>query len=94
MSHLYANEENKNHGLRRDLVCKAGIWLSCLNQSTDALGTKSLLYFSTILDNRHPLQVGMVWAVGNTMRERYIMTKGSGLTTVSAFCHYYSFPPG
>lgn len=58
-----------------------------LCQSADAFGAERLLNFLTVLDNRHLLQVGMKRTIGSPLGERNAVTKGSGLTTMSTFCH-------
>ncbi len=62
----------------------------CLRQRPDALGAQKLLNFMPVLHDGHLLQVGPVDPVGDPVGERNIMTKGSGLTTMSAFCHYWT----
>jgi hypothetical protein len=64
-----------------------------LDQCANALGAQYLFDFATILDNRHLLKIRVEGAVGDTMRERDVMAEGSGLTTMSTFCHFLtSFP--
>ena len=60
----------------------------CLDQRANAFGAQCLFYLTTILDDRHPLQVGMEGTIGDAMRERDVMTEGSGFATVSAFRHF------
>ena len=65
--------------------------LGRLGQCADALGAQRLLHFVTVLDDRHLLQVGMKRTIGGPIGERNVVTKGSGLTTMSAFCHFLDF---
>ena len=66
--------------------------LFCLCQRPDALSAKRLLYFVTVLNDRHLLQVGMKGAVGCPVRERNAMTESSGLTAMSTFSHFLELP--
>ena len=50
------------------------------------------LYLAAALDDRHLLQIGFVRAIRSSFRERYVVTKGCGLTTMSAFSHYNKLP--
>jgi hypothetical protein len=61
--------------------------LCCLRQSADAFSAERFLNFLTVLNNRHLLQVGMKRTIGSPFGERNVVTKGSGLTTMSTFCH-------
>jgi hypothetical protein len=63
-----------------------------LCQRADALGAERLLNFLAILDHRYLLQVGAEGAVGRPVGERNAVAKGSGLTTMSAFCHFLELP--
>src|SRR5664280_1775288 len=60
-------------------------------QRADALGAQNLLHLMTVLDDSHLLQVGMEGTVGCPLGERNSVTKSSGLTTMSAFCHFLDF---
>jgi hypothetical protein len=57
-------------------------------QRADALGAQYLLHFLTILDDCHLLEVGMERAISCPLGERDSVTESSGLTTMSAFCHF------
>ncbi len=70
---------------------KVKIELCCFCQCTNALGAQQLLYFLTVLNDRHLLQVGTELTIGCPLGERDIVTECSGLTTMSAFCHLLDF---
>ena len=61
--------------------------LSCFNHSANALGAKRLLGLGTLLIYSYFLQVRKELAVGSPQRERTVVTKSGGLTTVCAFSH-------
>jgi hypothetical protein len=62
-----------------------------LDQSPDALGAQSFLNLTTILNDSYFLKIGMVRTIGDSMRERHIMSEGRCLTTMSALCHLTYF---
>ena len=68
----------------KNLLCR-------LRQRADAFGAQRLLYFPTVLNDRHLLQIRMERAIGCPLGERNVVTEGSGLTTMSAFCHFLNF---
>ena len=84
---------NKNHGpttqkqaRNRDLRLR---WreLCRFYHRADALGAQRLLGLGALLINSHLLQVRQELAIGSPQRERTVVTKSGGLTTVSAFSH-------
>jgi len=62
-----------------------------LCQRTDTLRAQHFLHFLTIHNDCHLLQVGMERTIGCPFGERDGVTEGSGLTTMSAFCHFLDF---
>jgi hypothetical protein len=62
-----------------------------LRQRADALGAQHLLHFLTVLNDRHLLEIGMERTIGCPFGERDVVTESSGLTTMSAFCHFLDF---
>jgi hypothetical protein len=84
---------NKNHGQatqeqaqNRDLRLR---WkeLCRFYHRADALGAQRLLGLGALLVNSHLLQVRQELAIGSPQRERAVVTKSGGFTTVSAFSH-------
>ncbi len=61
-----------------------------LGQRADALRAEHFLNFVSVLEHRYFLQVRAEGSVGRPVGERNAVTEGSGLTTMSAFCHFSS----
>ena len=69
--------------------------LRSLYQSTDALGTQNLTYFTPILENAHRLQVGAEGAPGGFLGPRAVVAKSCFLTTMCTLSHLIiPFYPG